>query len=169
VRGKAWNGECQVAGWEVAKEGVQHKIHEVVAFPVGICLKGIRFISTGFPALRSEPPSLTHFVILLCVDRKKEKEGDKMTTKQPEPVIETEKNARLYDEKAELESVKPAAGGHVDYTGSVAKTDPREIALVRKVDWRLMVSTDESLIRDVNLNMELTVERSRRCVPCTFS
>jgi len=25
-----------------------------------------------------------------------------------------------------------------DYSGAVSKTDPREIALVRKLDWRLM-------------------------------
>ena len=25
-----------------------------------------------------------------------------------------------------------------DYSGAVAKTDPREIALVRKLDWRIM-------------------------------
>lgn len=62
-----------------------------------------------------------------------------MATKNPEPIIESEKTTRHYDEKVELESVKPVAGGHVDYTGSVAKTDPREIALVRKIDWRLMV------------------------------
>lgn len=61
-----------------------------------------------------------------------------MATKNPEPVIE--KNTSYHDEKAELESVKPSAGGNVDYTGSVAKTDPKEIALVRKIDWRLMVS-----------------------------
>lgn len=63
-----------------------------------------------------------------------------MATKTPEPIIESEKNTRQYDEKADLESIKPTAtGGHVDYTGSVAKTDPKEIALVRKIDWRLMV------------------------------
>lgn len=62
-----------------------------------------------------------------------------MTTKNPEPIIESEKNTRHYDEKTDLESIKPVAGGNVDYTGSVAKTDPKEIALVRKIDWRLMV------------------------------
>lgn len=62
-----------------------------------------------------------------------------MAQKNQDPIIQSEKNARHYDEKTELESIKPAAGGHVDYTGSVAKTDPREIALVRKIDWRLMV------------------------------
>jgi hypothetical protein len=64
-----------------------------------------------------------------------------MATKTPEPVIESEKGTRHYDEKTDLESIKPVAGGNgnADYTGSVAKTDPREIALVRKIDWRLMV------------------------------
>lgn len=62
-----------------------------------------------------------------------------MATKTQEAVIESEKNARHYDEKTELESIKPVGGGNVDYTGSVAKTDPKEIALVRKIDWRLMV------------------------------
>lgn len=62
-----------------------------------------------------------------------------MAAKNQEAIIESEKNTRHYDEKADLESVKPVAGGNVDYTGSVAKTDPREIALVRKIDWRLMV------------------------------
>lgn len=67
-----------------------------------------------------------------------------MATKTPETVIESEKNTRVYDEKTELESIKPTGGGgggggNVDYTGSVAKTDPKEIALVRKIDWRLMV------------------------------
>lgn len=62
-----------------------------------------------------------------------------MAAKPQDAIIESEKNTRHYDEKAELESIKPVAGGNADYTGSVAKTDPREIALVRKIDWRLMV------------------------------
>lgn len=62
-----------------------------------------------------------------------------MTNKNQEAIIESEKNTRHYDEKTDLESIKPAAGGNADYTGSVAKTDPKEIALVRKIDWRLMV------------------------------
>ena len=31
-----------------------------------------------------------------------------------------------------------AAEAGVDYTGSAAKTDPAEIRLVRKLDWRIM-------------------------------
>lgn len=88
-----------------------------------------------------------------------------MAGKHPEPVVEAEKNARVYDDKAELESVKPAAGGLVDYTGSVAKTDPREIALVRKIDWRLMVR-----ISGLNTGGLLAASadlRSLRCVQCT--
>lgn len=30
---------------------------------------------------------------------------------------------------------------HRDYAGAVAKTDPKEIALVRKLDYRIMVSS----------------------------
>lgn len=33
---------------------------------------------------------------------------------------------------------QPATNG--DYAGAAAKTDPVEIALVRKLDWRIMVS-----------------------------
>ena len=62
-----------------------------------------------------------------------------MAAKNAEAIIEGEKNTRQYEEKADLESVKPVAGDNADYTGSVAKTDPKEIALVRKIDWRLMV------------------------------
>lgn len=62
-----------------------------------------------------------------------------MADKPQDTIISSEKNTREYDEKADLESIKPVAGGNVDYTGSVAKTDPKEIALVRKIDWRLMV------------------------------
>lgn len=42
------------------------------------------------------------------------------------------------EDKSELGPDKHA--GAVDYTGAEAKTDPEEIALVRKIDWRLMVS-----------------------------
>ncbi|KAL5424051.1 hypothetical protein PMIN06_002445 [Paraphaeosphaeria minitans] len=61
-----------------------------------------------------------------------------MAAKNVESTIESGKHTKHYEEKADLEGVKPVAGGNVDYTGSVAKTDPREIALVRKIDWRLM-------------------------------
>lgn len=39
------------------------------------------------------------------------------------------------------ESLKPTLE-NVDHTGAVAKTDPVEIALVRKIDWRLMVRSN---------------------------
>lgn len=53
---------------------------------------------------------------------------------------------RIHDEKnfAEKEDIvaeKPGALENADFTGAAAKTDPAEIKLVRKIDWRLMVST----------------------------
>jgi hypothetical protein len=63
----------------------------------------------------------------------------KMTTTQPQ-TFQDEKITSRFDEKAGLDDVKYLATGHVDYTGSTAKTDPVEIRLVRKIDWRLMVS-----------------------------
>lgn len=46
----------------------------------------------------------------------------------------------VYDDKPDPSSDKQAAIlENVDYTGAEAKTDPAEIALVRKIDWRLMV------------------------------
>lgn len=63
----------------------------------------------------------------------------KMDAKQ-QPITHDEKSTRQFDEKADLEHVKQ--GGvleNADYTGAEAKTDPAEIALVRKIDWRLMV------------------------------
>jgi hypothetical protein len=91
-----------------------------------------------------------------------------MATKTPEPVIESEKSTRHYDEKTDLESIKPVAGGNgnADYTGSVAKTDPREIALVRKIDWRLMVCFRRAWFLDNEANANGC---SPRCVPCTSS
>lgn len=50
---------------------------------------------------------------------------------QPEKEV-IEKENITYD-------TKPAALENADFTGAVAKTDPVEIALVRKIDWRLMV------------------------------
>lgn len=73
-----------------------------------------------------------------------------MAAKPHDAIVESEKTARQYNEKAELESIKPVAGGNVDYTGSVAKTDPREIALVRKIDWRLMVRKTSPMIDEAN-------------------
>lgn len=34
----------------------------------------------------------------------------------------------------------PESSANVDYTGVAKKTDPEEIALVRKLDWMIMVS-----------------------------
>jgi hypothetical protein len=46
------------------------------------------------------------------------------------------------EDKTELSSDKHATFPvNADYTGAEAKTDPAEIALVRKIDWRLMVRT----------------------------
>lgn len=57
------------------------------------------------------------------------------------PVVESEKAGVDYVEKNSFaeEPIKPSALEKVDHTGAVAKTDPEEIALVRKIDWRLMV------------------------------
>lgn len=59
----------------------------------------------------------------------------------PYAVSPDEKNGVNLAEKSSYveESLKPAALVNVDHTGAVAKTDPAEIALVRKIDWRLMV------------------------------
>ena len=65
----------------------------------------------------------------------------KMDTKhQPtvEPTDEKPVAVAHLEDKSELGPDKHA--GAVDYTGAEAKTDPEEIALVRKIDWRLMVS-----------------------------
>jgi hypothetical protein len=43
------------------------------------------------------------------------------------------------EDKTELGSDKHVVAQNADYTGAEAKTDPAEIALVRKIDWRLMV------------------------------
>jgi len=61
-----------------------------------------------------------------------------MDAKQ-QPIVQDKKSTKLFEEKTELNDVKPAALENADYTGAEAKTDPAEIALVRKIDWRLMV------------------------------
>ena len=43
------------------------------------------------------------------------------------------------EDNTELGPDKHAVAQNADYTGAEAKTDPAEIALVRKIDWRLMV------------------------------
>jgi hypothetical protein len=61
-----------------------------------------------------------------------------MDTKQ-QHIVHDEKPTAHFDEKAEIHEMKPVALENADYTGAEAKTDPAEIALVRKIDWRLMV------------------------------
>ncbi|CAI6334312.1 unnamed protein product [Periconia digitata] len=59
----------------------------------------------------------------------------------PPPAAQNEKGEAETIEKSTSyadEGLKPVAQGKVDRTGAVAKTDPEEIALVRKIDWRLM-------------------------------
>ncbi|RII14145.1 hypothetical protein CUC08_Gglean004286 [Alternaria sp. MG1] len=60
------------------------------------------------------------------------------TKHQPtvEPTDEKPMAVAHLEDKSELGPDKHA--GAVDYTGAEAKTDPEEIALVRKIDWRLM-------------------------------
>ncbi|CAN9294915.1 unnamed protein product [Alternaria alternata] len=53
-----------------------------------------------------------------------------------EPTDEKPVAVAHLEDKSELGPDKHA--GAVDYTGAEAKTDPEEIALVRKIDWRLM-------------------------------
>jgi hypothetical protein len=60
----------------------------------------------------------------------------------PQPKIHDEKSTKRFEESIELRDVKPAALENADYTGAEAKTDPAEIALVRKIDWRLMVRVE---------------------------
>ena len=42
--------------------------------------------------------------------------------------------------------VKPQGDVVPDYSGAAAKTDPKEIALVRKLDWWIMVGTIQETI-----------------------
>lgn len=63
-----------------------------------------------------------------------------MDAKQ-QPITQDEKSTKHFEEKADLEHVKHGVLENADYTGAEAKTDPAEIALVRKIDWRLMVRT----------------------------
>jgi hypothetical protein len=68
-----------------------------------------------------------------------------MTSQQqhdPVSVVGDEKAGAAHLEKTSFadDIIKPAATlENADHTGAVAKTDPAEIALVRKIDWRLMV------------------------------
>jgi hypothetical protein len=57
--------------------------------------------------------------------------------------VQDEKASNKHVEESVLSpeiSKTPAALETGDYAGAEKKTDPAEIALVRKIDWRLMVS-----------------------------
>jgi hypothetical protein len=69
-----------------------------------------------------------------------------MAAQQQAIIVQDEKSTKTYEEKAELDHVKPGILENADYTGAEAKTDPAEIALVRKIDWRLMVSVFEAKV-----------------------
>lgn len=55
-----------------------------------------------------------------------------MTKQDPDQIDRGDAGSQLVNEKE--------AASAVDHTGSHRKTDPAEIALVRKLDWRIMVS-----------------------------
>jgi hypothetical protein len=54
------------------------------------------------------------------------------------PTIEREENV-LHTTTSLVENEKPVHDEERDYTGTAAKTDPEEIRLVRKLDYRIMV------------------------------
>jgi hypothetical protein len=63
-----------------------------------------------------------------------------MTTDAKRDDVEEKPTAVTHlEDKTELGPDKHTAAQNADYTGAEAKTDPAEIALVRKIDWRLMV------------------------------
>jgi hypothetical protein len=59
--------------------------------------------------------------------------------------VHNEKSTNRFEEITEINDVKPAALENADYTGAEAKTDPTEIALMRKIDWGLMVRVTRNL------------------------
>lgn len=63
--------------------------------------------------------------------------GDAKPQHTVEPTDEKPAVVAHIDDKSELGPDKHAAVA--DYTGAARKSDPEEIALVRKIDWRLMV------------------------------
>lgn len=63
-----------------------------------------------------------------------------MDAKEHRKLSYDDKPAKEVIEKENITNdTKPAALENADFTGAAAKTDPVEIALVRKIDWRLMV------------------------------
>lgn len=61
-----------------------------------------------------------------------------MTVKDNQIVIGDEKPKNEYTENESVVLEKGGVVNNADYTGAEAKTDPAEIRLVRKIDWRLM-------------------------------
>jgi hypothetical protein len=61
-----------------------------------------------------------------------------------EPIDEKPTVVAHIDDKSELGPDKHGAAA--DYTGAERKSDPEEIALVRKIDWRLMVRISQLLL-----------------------
>lgn len=55
---------------------------------------------------------------------------------QTATVNDVEKHAATHDERMSVDDKRAVLG---DYSGAVAKTDPAEIKLVRKLDWWIMV------------------------------
>lgn len=56
------------------------------------------------------------------------------------PAVAMEARDMVKGTTESIEDLKQAAEvHHGDYAGAVAKTDPVEIRLVRKLDWRIMV------------------------------
>lgn len=71
-----------------------------------------------------------------------------------QPVVQDEKSIKHYEEKTDLEHGKDGVLENTDYTGAQAKTDPAEIALVKKIDWRLMVCA---------FYLDFEADQTRRC------
>lgn len=53
--------------------------------------------------------------------------------------IGDEKATNHEAEKTDYNNEKGSVMENADFTGAVAKTDPEEIRLVKKLDWRIMV------------------------------
>ena len=62
-------------------------------------------------------------------------------------------------------TIKPTALENADFTGAAEKTDPVEIALVHKIDWRLMVIIADS----ERIILKTLTRNSLLCVLCISS
>lgn len=79
--------------------------------------------------------------------------------------VKDEKNHVNYAVDDEHIEDSKKRNGNVDYSGAANKTDPKEIALVKKLDWRIMV-------RCCFLEVLLVTDSSRRSLcfgACTGS